>query len=180
MLFPKIIDESMLKEKSYLLENNFQINLRIADEADIENIMEIQKVCYGGKAPWSRMTVYNELKNVYSFFVLADYYGEGLAFIAVTLKKGHLHITNIGTKPAFQRQGLAEILIENTIHIALNLDIKVLTLEVRVSNEKAKNLYYKIGFKDRYIKKEYYTDNKEDALEMSYQIKQADEGKGNE
>lgn len=169
-LYPKVISEDMLKETNYQLENGYDLQLEIAEELDIESIMEIQKDCYGGKAPWGRLTVYNEMKNVYSFFLILHHYGEGLAFIALTIRKGHLHITNIGTKRAFQRQGLATILIEAAANIAKALEINLLTLEVRVSNLKAKNLYYKMGFKDRYIKKDYYRDKKEDALEMAYQI----------
>lgn len=169
-LYPKVIDEEMLSKEHFQLKNGYEVKLKIADESDIENMMAIQKDSYGGKAPWGRLTVYNELKNVYSFFLIIHHYGEGLAFIALTLRKGHLHITNIGTKKAFQRQGLASILIEEAVNIANALEINLLTLEVRVSNQKAKNLYYKMGFKDRYIKKDYYRDKKEDALEMAYQI----------
>ncbi len=39
-----------------------------------------------------------------------------------------------------------------------------MTLEVRVSNERAQNLYYKYGFKNLGIRKSYYQDNSEDAL----------------
>lgn len=165
----------MFGKTTYQLENGYEVKLEIAEELDIESIMEIQKDCYGGKAPWGRLTVYNEMKNVYSFFLIVHHYGEGLAFIALTIRKGHLHITNIGTKKSFQRQGLATIMIEAAANIAQALEISLLTLEVRVSNQKAKNLYYKMGFKDRYIKKDYYRDKNEDALEMAYQIyKEAD------
>ncbi|MDN6195576.1 MAG: GNAT family N-acetyltransferase [Atopostipes suicloacalis] len=142
-LYPKVIDEEMLSKEHYQLENGYEVKLKIADESDIENIMAIQKDSYDGKAPWGRLTVYNELKNVYSFFLIIHHYGEGLAFIALTVRRGHLHITNIGTKKAFQRQGLASILIKEAVNIASALEISLLTLEVRVSNQKAKNLYYR-------------------------------------
>ena len=41
-----------------------------------------------------------------------------------------------------------------------------ITLEVRVSNDIAKNLYKKNGFIMEGIRKEYYEDNKEDAIIM--------------
>lgn len=175
---PLVIHQDMLKETSYRLENGYEGQVQIADELDVESIIEIQKACYGGEAPWDRLTVFNELNRVNSFFLLVNHHGEGLAFVAAAIKKGRLHITNIGTKPAFQRQGLAEFLIQSMIKIAQELKLEVLTLEVRVSNQKAKNLYYKIGFKDRYIKKNYYRDNNEDALEMIYTMNKKDEDKG--
>jgi ribosomal-protein-alanine N-acetyltransferase len=39
-----------------------------------------------------------------------------------------------------------------------------MTLEVRVSNESAKQLYYKYSFKSLGTRKQYYQDNQEDAL----------------
>ena len=41
-----------------------------------------------------------------------------------------------------------------------------MTLEVRVSNITAQNLYRKLGFEERGIRKGYYTDTHEDALIM--------------
>ena len=40
------------------------------------------------------------------------------------------------------------------------------TLEVRVSNKGAIDLYERLGFKPRGIRRGYYTDNREDALIM--------------
>lgn len=174
LFYPKIVRESMLKENSYQLKTGHEVRIQIGIDLDVEDIMEIQESSYGGKAPWGRLTVYNELNNRNSFFLMANYYGEGLAFIALTLRRGRIHITNVGTKPAFQRQGLASILIMSAAEIAKELELEIMTLEVRVSNIGAKRLYRKLGFKDCYIKKNYYTDNREDALEMSYQISKED------
>ena len=43
----------------------------------------------------------------------------------------------------------------------------VLTLEVRVSNQLAQNLYKKYGFTIKGLRKAYYTDNREDAYIMT-------------
>jgi ribosomal-protein-alanine N-acetyltransferase len=40
------------------------------------------------------------------------------------------------------------------------------TLEVRVSNAKAIDLYERLGFRSRGLRRGYYTDNREDALIM--------------
>ena len=50
-------------------------------------------------------------------------------------------------------------------------NIVSMTLEVRVSNIVAQNLYKKYGFKLAGIRKEYYSDNKEDAMIMWNDIK---------
>lgn len=171
VFYPQIIDEKMLKNRHYVLRNGQELDLHIGTSLDVENIMEIQESAYGGRAPWSRLTVYNELQNSQSSFLLVSKYGEGLAFIALAIRKDSLHITNIGTKFSYQKQGLASFLIEEATRIAEELELKQLTLEVRVTNTPAKKLYHKLGFKDSYIKKNYYHDSGEDALEMYYQIK---------
>ena len=42
-----------------------------------------------------------------------------------------------------------------------------LTLEVRISNEPAKRLYEKYGFRPVGLRRGYYSDNREDALLMT-------------
>ncbi len=44
--------------------------------------------------------------------------------------------------------------------------VKNMTLEVRESNEAARNLYRSMGFEDAGRRKRYYSDNGEDALIM--------------
>jgi ribosomal-protein-alanine N-acetyltransferase len=44
--------------------------------------------------------------------------------------------------------------------------MRAMTLEVRVSNQVAINLYTKIGFENAGIRKGYYSDNGEDAMVM--------------
>ena len=45
--------------------------------------------------------------------------------------------------------------------------MRLVTLEVRVSNHTAVNLYKKYGFVQRGLRKGYYTDNREDAAIMT-------------
>jgi ribosomal-protein-alanine N-acetyltransferase len=77
------------------------------------------------------------------------------------------HITNIAVRERYQRQGIGELLLIATIELAARLSTRLLTLEVRVSNKTAQNLYYKCGFTKTGLRQGYYTDNKEDALLMS-------------
>jgi ribosomal-protein-alanine N-acetyltransferase len=50
---------------------------------------------------------------------------------------------------------------------------ETLSLEVRVSNKDAQRLYRKLGFQSRTIKKGYYTEKNEDAVDMIKRIKDA-------
>lgn len=170
MFSPKVVDESMIKVKKYILRNGQELTIRKGNDLDVEAIIEIQEACYGGTAPWGRLVVYNEIQNPYSFFLIASNYGEPVAFIGVSLKRGQMHITNVATKPAYQKQGLASFLIASAADIGRQLDQTMMSLEVRLSNKGAIRLYKKIGFKETYVKKNYYQDNDEDALEMHYKL----------
>jgi len=77
------------------------------------------------------------------------------------------HITSIATRAVFQRQGIGELLLQSVIDLAAKLKARVVTLEVRVSNTVAQDLYAKYGFSQVGLRRGYYTDNREDALVMS-------------
>lgn len=176
MLYPSIVNESMLLQTDYRLRNNEIINVRIASETDLEDIIEIQKACYNGEAPWGRIAVASELRNVSrACFLICHHYGKPVAFIGLALRKESIHVTNIATNPQYQKNGIATFLIEMGAEIGRKLRRNLMTLEVRASNTNAMNLYRKIGFGDGRIKKNYYHNNGEDALEMSYRINETDE-----
>ncbi len=63
--------------------------------------------------------------------------------------------------------GLGEFLMIGAIDSAINRNAELVTLEVRISNYSAKKLYSKFGFNEVGIRKNYYFDNREDALIMT-------------
>lgn len=76
------------------------------------------------------------------------------------------HITTIAVAPEYRSRGIGELLLNGLIDQAINLNADVLTLEVRVSNIVAQQLYLKYGFRPAGTRPRYYTDNGEDALIM--------------
>jgi ribosomal-protein-alanine N-acetyltransferase len=76
------------------------------------------------------------------------------------------HITTIAVHPNYRRMGVGELILLGLIDQAYELDVQQLTLEVRVSNVAAQQLYAKYGFSCVNIRKRYYTDNNEDAMIM--------------
>ena len=61
---------------------------------------------------------------------------------------------------------LIHILLRFALEKARQLGATKMTLEVRLSNHGAQNLYRKLGFQDRGIRKGYYADTNEDAIIM--------------
>jgi [ribosomal protein S18]-alanine N-acetyltransferase len=76
------------------------------------------------------------------------------------------HITTIGLDPDYRGRNLGEALLLDLIAEAVRRGAALLSLEVRVSNDVAQNLYEKYGFFVHGIRRGYYTDNREDAYVM--------------
>ena len=76
------------------------------------------------------------------------------------------HITTIAVAPEYRGRGIGELALNGLIDQAMALDADMLTLEVRVSNLVAQQLYLKYGFRPAGTRPRYYTDNSEDALIM--------------
>jgi [ribosomal protein S18]-alanine N-acetyltransferase len=77
------------------------------------------------------------------------------------------HIVTIAVRQSYKRQGLGEQLLIAIIELSKQLNAKIVTLEVRVSNTIAQALYTKYGFLTAGTRRRYYSDNGEDALIMS-------------
>ncbi|HEX7594235.1 MAG TPA: ribosomal protein S18-alanine N-acetyltransferase [Anaerolineae bacterium] len=77
------------------------------------------------------------------------------------------HISTIAAHRAWRRRGIGELLLAALIDRAAEIDARVVTLEVRVSNLNAQALYRKYGFEVTGKRIRYYSDNGEDALIMS-------------
>src|SRR5690348_1603473 len=89
-----------------------------------------------------------------------------IGFAGLWLMVDEAHITTIAMHPNYRRLGLGEFLLVSLIDIAYDIGAKWVTLEVRVSNSTAQNLYRKYGFREAGQRHRYYSDNQEDALIM--------------
>ena len=90
-----------------------------------------------------------------------------VGYIGIWYSLDEAHITSIATREEFRGMGLGEMLIIVAFQRAFQRKSNTLTLEVRVSNEIAQNLYSKYEMIEVGIRKRYYSDNQEDALIMT-------------
>ena len=88
-------------------------------------------------------------------------------FSGLWIMAGEAHITSIAVREPHRRQGIGELLLISVIDLARELNARIVTLEVRVSNTIAQSLYYKYGFAQAGLRRNYYIDDKEDAVIMS-------------
>jgi ribosomal-protein-alanine N-acetyltransferase len=77
------------------------------------------------------------------------------------------HISTIAAHRDWRRRGIGELLLVSMVDRAVEIGARFVTLEVRISNLNAQALYRKYGFEVTGTRKNYYSDNSEDALIMS-------------
>jgi ribosomal-protein-alanine N-acetyltransferase len=82
-----------------------------------------------------------------------------------------IHINNLAVLPELRGRGLGTQLLEAIIAEAEHLGSRLLTLEVRRSNQPARRLYERAGFFEEGVRKNYYTNPVEDALILSRRFK---------
>ena len=90
-----------------------------------------------------------------------------VGFLGVWHMAGEAHIVAIAVREERRRLGLGELLLIGSIEMGMARGAQVVTLEVRVSNDPAKALYAKYGFREAGVRRRYYADNHEDAVIMT-------------
>ncbi len=90
--------------------------------------------------------------------------GRILGYGGFWLMYDEAHISTLAIRVTWRRQGLGELLLVALLNEARRLGASRATLEVRVSNVAAQNLYAKYGFEQVGRRTGYYADNREDAL----------------
>ncbi|WP_326717810.1 ribosomal protein S18-alanine N-acetyltransferase [Vagococcus jeotgali] len=148
-----------------------EVTVERAKVSDILSLQKILKEVYAGKSPWSTTVFWVELsKKKYGCYLKAIYQDEIIGFAGIRVEVEDAHITNIAVSTKYQSKAVGRLLLDQLKLEAKELDCYSMSLEVRASNSKAISMYKKYGFKQMAIKKEYYKDGKEDAVEMFMRI----------
>ncbi len=92
------------------------------------------------------------------------------AFLLAWAVADELHVINVATHPDSRRRGAARALLGAAIQHARSHRARLVLLEVRRGNRAAIGLYRSHGFSAIGIRRGYYADNSEDAIEMMLAI----------
>ncbi len=131
----------------------------------IEGVLEIERLSFS--IQWSEEAFTTEVThNQLARYLVIIEDNKVVGYGGMWFILGEAHITNIAIHPDYRGRGRGRLLTEALISLAAKESILDMTLEVRKSNYKAINLYTGLGFKAVGIRKEFYFDNKEDALIM--------------
>ena len=138
--------------------------------SDIEDVHEIERLSFS--TPWPTYAFEQELRgNRLARYVVAragTAAGERVVgFAGLWLMVDEGHITTFGVHPDWRRQGVGARLMLRLVDIALEMRAARMTLEVRVGNHAAQELYRRFGFTIAGTRVRYYTDDGEDAFVMT-------------
>ncbi len=141
------------------LKNNI-VNM---EEKHIQDIAQLERECFS--SPWSEKMIEEELSNPCAHFLVCECDGEVCGYVGLHTILDEGYITNIAVSEKYRRKGVASALLEKLI--SNSDELVFITLEVRVSNAPAIALYERFGFENVGVRRNYYTNPREDALLMT-------------
>ena len=142
------------------------MTVRRATIEDAKEIFAIEMECFS--VPWSLDSIETELLNEDKklYYVIEDANGV-VGYAGAWLVYDEGQITNIAIRPSARRQGFGAKLTSALIEKCFKRGMHEIFLEVRISNLSALSLYRKLGFTVKGMRKNYYSEPKEDAYIMS-------------
>ena len=155
------------------------VEIRDAIARDLARIIEIERIAYA--TPWSLKSFERELTLPFSRTVVASLRASKLpfqdaaagedvvGFLCRWLVADECHILNIAVDTDYRRRGVGFFLLNSTIAEAIAKQAICVTLEVRRANFAARQLYRKLKFEERRLRKHYYGPG-EDAIVMELEL----------
>ena len=132
---------------------------------DIEHVSRLERRCY--TLPWSSSAYVTEVGNPSAYYTVATERDNTiLGYAGMWVIMDELHITTIAVDPVQRGRKIGERLLMDLTEEGIARGADRATLEVRERNTVAHNLYLKYGFEDVAVRKNYYSDNGENALIM--------------
>ena len=136
-------------------------NLREMTVEDIEAVIEGETKAFGTSLGYD--LIYTDLTlNPYAHYMVLEIDKEVHGYIGLWINENS-EIINFYVDEEYRGYGFGKMMLDFAIKLCSLSKVNNLTLEVRESNQVARNLYEKHGFKFSHKRERYY-DNGEDAL----------------
>ena len=144
--------------------------IRNATKEDLTEILEIES--YSFVVPWNKEAMEAEFtSNPFAKVLVATINNKVIGFLDYYITFNSSTIAQIAVHKDYRRQGVGEALMRymfdsiessnKSLKDEIEIEeffVELMTLEVRESNEKAINLYKKLGFEELRKKPKYYKD----------------------
>lgn len=140
--------------------------IRRMEERDLDQTAELEKQIFS--VPWSREGFARALEQKGTIYLAAVRRERVLGYCGLWGVLDEGEITNVAVSPEARNAGIGRALLKELIRQAETEGLRKLFLEVRESNEAARRLYERCGFRTDGRRKNFYDRPKEDAVLMSF------------
>jgi ribosomal-protein-alanine N-acetyltransferase len=133
-------------------------------EDDLEGVCAIERRVFAH--PWSRALFAQELERPLAMSLVCEQEQRIVGYLVADMFVDVWHLMNVAVDEDYRRRHIAADLLEAYFDSTERRPHRGHTLEVRVSNESAIELYRSFGFVATGVRPRYYDDNGEDAVIM--------------
>lgn len=150
---------------------NMNIYIRRMKHADLPKVMEVERAV--NEFPWTESIFSDCITVGYSCWVLTDNETNNIhGFGLQSISGDEAHILNVTIQTEMQGKKLGLMMMQHLLENARTLKARSVFLEVRVSNQRAIQLYKKLGFTQTGERKDYYParEGREDAFVLTKKL----------
>jgi ribosomal-protein-alanine N-acetyltransferase len=142
-----------------------QVRIVPMEREHLREVHRVDSLVY--PKPWSLSLFRQELAMRDTRVYLVAFVGEvQVGHAGMMLIAGEGHVTTVAVDPQWQGRGVASRLLLALHRAAVQHGIDAMTLEVRVGNKRAIDVYRRFGYAPAGIRRNYYSEEGEDALVM--------------
>ena len=135
----------------------------------LAEIVAIENDCFAREA-WTAQQLADEINLPYAHYVAAVVEGRVAGYADLHLVADDAHLNNIAVAREFRRRGIGSLLLRECLEWARRGNAAFVMLEVRAGNSAAFSLYRSCGFAPCSLRKNYYADPAEDAVNMRLEL----------
>jgi ribosomal-protein-alanine N-acetyltransferase len=136
--------------------------------ADLDRVMAVERSAYS--FPWTRGNFVDSLAAGYLALMLVDDAAGLVGYCVAMPGPDELHLLNLTVAPSQQRRGHSRTLLYALEQHGRERALSMIWLEVRASNQRARDIYARRGFAEVGLRRGYYpagAARREDAIVMS-------------
>src|SRR2546426_6785111 len=146
-------------------EDDLEVHLVPMRRRHLRSVLRIESQVY--PRPWSLSLFMSELAlRSTRAYLVARVEGSVVGYAGLMMTGDDGHVTTIAVDPVWHRHKIGTRLLLQLAREAIRRGATSLTLEVRMSNKPAQELYRGFGFAPAGVRRKYYGEANEDALVM--------------
>lgn len=144
---------------------SLEVRITAMRRRHLRSVLRIENEVY--PRPWSLGLFMSELAiRTGRIYLVARVGPTVVGYAGMLFSADDGHVTTIAVDPSWHRSKIGTRLLLHLLRRGVAKGAKNFTLEVRVSNEGAQDLYRKFGFAPAGVRKGYYIETNEDAIVM--------------